>query len=486
MNQSLHELADIFKEICGQQNVLSEPADLAPYGKDETLDLCYPFDLLVKPSSPQDISRILRACSSYGIPVTPRGGGSGVTGGALPAGRGVVLSLERLNKIITIDAVDGYVMAESGVVTAHLCHAVKEAGCYFPVEPTSSGSSFIGGNVASNAGSVKSCKYGKTGEYVLNLEVVLPSGEIIWTGSNLRKNSTGPNLTQLFVGSEGMLGIVTKVVYRLLPPPPEEILVLAAFRDPADACHAVMEIKRSALFPSEVELIGQQALNLTAGFLGEAMPLVNEDISTHLLICLDKRPGNDESLDLAFHILEKYAGDNILVADTQSGKERLRKIRLHIGAAMTGYNRKYRDIDVCIPLSFLHRYMQKVEEIAGEEKLTIACFGHALDGNLHTMAVVDRSDEQGERKIHKAARRIYEYATGIGGVISGEHGIGLLQKEYLLLQYTGGQLQLLNDLKRLFDPKGILNPGKSFTAGQSKMENSVTPGVRVFSENRNP
>lgn len=444
-----------------------DPSETALYEKDETLDLCYPFDILLKPSSPGEISEILRICARYGIPVTPRGGGSGVTGGALPVKRGVVLSMERLNRVIDVNPLDGYVIAEAGVVTATLCQAVREAGGYFPVEPTSSHSSFIGGNVASNAGSVKSCKYGKTGEYVLNLEVVLPSGEIIWTGSNLRKNSSGPNLTQLFVGSEGMLGVITKVVYRLVSPPPGEILVLAAFQNPADACQAVMDIKRSGLFPSEVELIGRRALHLTARFLGEPMPMVNDSISAHLLVCLDKRPGDHSLTDLAFHILEKYAGENIFVGDTQSEKDRLRKIRLNIGAAMTGQNRKYRDIDVCIPLSCLDRYIRKVEDIGEEQEITIACFGHALDGNLHTMLVVDRVDENGDGKLDRVARSIYEYAATIGGVISGEHGIGLLQKEYLPLQYSRSQLELMNKIKDLFDPAGILNPGKSFTSAQN-------------------
>lgn len=462
MVRTQYEWLDALKTICGEQHVVTDTEELFLYGRDETLDLHFIFDVLVRPASPDEISGILQTCARYGIPVTPRGGGSGVTGGALPVRGGVVLSLERLNKIIEINPLDGYVIAESGVITAGLCRVVEEAGCYFPVEPTSSAFSFIGGNVAMNAGSPRSCRYGKTGEYVLNLEVVLTSGEIIWTGANLRKNSTGPNLTQLFVGSEGMLGIITKVVYRLLPPPADEVLVLAAFNSVDDACRAVLDIKGSSLQPSEVELIGPQALHLTADFLAEPMPMVNDKIAAHLLISLDAAPGADGPLDLAYTILEKYAGENILVADASSGKDKLRRLRLHIGAAMRSGVRKYRDIDICIPLSFLHSYVRKVEEMAADG-ITVACFGHALDGNLHTMLVMEGEDEATAARAERIAREIYSYATEVGGVISGEHGIGILQKEYLGLQYSQGQLALLNRLKKVFDPAGVLNPGKSFT-----------------------
>jgi len=453
----------LFNDICGERYVTTDPAELYPYGKDETLDLHFPFDVLLKPSCPEEISSILRICAEHGIPVTPRGGGSGVTGGALPVRKGIVLSMERLNRIISISPEDGYVKAEAGVLTAELCRAVREIGCYFPVEPTSSASCFIGGNVALNAGSPKSCKYGKTGEYVLNLEVVLGSGEIIWTGSNSRKNSTGLNLTQLFVGSEGMLGVITKVVYRLLPPPPGELVILATFRHLHDACQAVLDIRRSSLSPSEVELIGPEALRLTADHLGDEATMADNHISAHLLIALEEQPGDPVGLDMLCAILEKYTGESILVGQTHSEREHLRRLRLHIGTAMTGNNRKYRDVDVCVPLSCLYQYIMAVKEMADSEHVMVASFGHALDGNLHTMLVTDSGEEGAMDRIDRAAHKIYAYATGIGGVISGEHGIGWLQSRYLGLQFSHKQLDLMNQLKKVFDPDGVLNPGKSFT-----------------------
>ncbi len=464
MRPPIPELASIFHEICGDHCVFTDADQLYSYGQDATMDLRYSFDILLKPSSPEAIAKVLLVCMEYGIPLTARGGGSGVTGAALPVRGGVVLSMERLNKVIAIAPLEGYVIAEAGVVTADLCNAVKGAGYYLPVEPTSSYSSFVGGNVAiTNAGSTKSCKYGKTGEYVLNLEVVLPTGEIFWTGSNMRKNSTGLNLTQLFVGSEGMLGIITKVVYRLIPAPSREILLLAAFRNEEEACRAIVDIKGSALHPCEAELIGMDAVRLTADFLGEPLLLMDHALPVHVLIGIDDGPGIPDSLELAFELLSRYAGENILVAETSQEKERIRRLRLNIGAAMTSGNRRYRDIDICIPLSFLSEYIQKVRAIAVEEEMTIACFGHALDGNLHTMLLSESKSVHEQAKMDRAARKIYSYATGIGGIISGEHGIGFLQKEYLSLQYTNDQLILMNRLKRFFDPKGILNPGKSFT-----------------------
>jgi glycolate oxidase len=456
------DLPGLIAAICGSQHVYTNAEELYPYGMDQTMDLHYPFDILVKPASAEEISGVLRLCNAYGVPLTPRGGGSGVTGGALPVSGGVVLSMERLNKVLSINSLDGFVMAEAGVVTADLCQAVREKGWYLPVEPTSSSISFIGGNIASNAGSINSCKYGKAGEYVLNLEVVLPTGEIIWTGSNLRKNSVGPNLTQLFVGSEGMLGVITKVVCRLLAPPPHETLVLAAFRDIDDSCCAIRDMREAGLLLSAVEYIGEGALRLTRRFLDGILPLADECFAAHLLVGLERGPGEENNLDKVCYILGKYTANDILVGESHAEKEALRRLRLHIGAAMTGDNRKYRDVDVCVPLSFLCRYLTKVAEIAKDSGVTIACFGHALDGNIHTMLVSDRTVDNDEEKFSRIAHKIYEYASAVGGVISGEHGVGLLQKEYIGLQFSEARLCLLGNLKRLFDPKGILNPGKFF------------------------
>lgn len=458
---SKRDIVDILQQICGSLHVFTEADSLYLYGKDETLNFYFPFDILIKPGSAEQVAAVIKVCNRYKIPITPRGGGSGVTGGALPVKGGIVLSTERLNNIISINNTDHYVVAESGVITADLHNAVRQQGLYLPVLPTSGYASFIGGNVAENAGSMSSCKYGVTGDYVLNLEVVLPNGDIIWTGANVSKNVTGLNLTQLFVGSEGTLGIITKVVYRLLPVPPQEVLLLAAFEQLEDACNALAAIRKAGLAPSAAELICSNAIRLTSAFLNEPLPLVKENIEAHLLIGFEPQEGSDNEMIAATGILEQYTREDILLAQSQTEKELLQKLRFGIGKALTAYNMKYRDIDACVPLSELYNYIRQAEEICQQYDVPMVCFGHALDGNMHTMLLVNEvALVADEKNIQKAVAAIYACAIGYGGVISGEHGIGLLQKEFMPMQFPAPHLSLLQNIKSLFDPNGILNPGK--------------------------
>lgn len=462
----LSEISDHLSKICGNQHVFTSAEELFFYGMDQTLDLHFPFDVLVKPGTADEIASVLKVCNTYKIPVTPRGGGSGVTGGALPVRGGVVLSLERLNKIIKVDKTDAYVIAEAGVVTADLCREVEKSGLCFPVEPSSSHFSFIGGNVAENAGSIRSCKYGTTTQYVLNLEVVLADGTIIWTGANVRKNVTGLNLTQLFVGSEGVLGIITKVVYRLLPAQGLTVSLLAAFEDVQSACNAVIDIRRSAIFPSAVELIGHNALKITAEYLKEPLPLMSQEVKAHLLLEFqhhNKEMLNDE-IDRTVAVIEKYIPpEDILFADNDTGRKQLWKLRFSIGNAIKNDASDYRDIDISVPLSFLYQYIGGVEEICARNNIAVAWFGHAMDGNLHTMLLTKKRDRLNGYNINETAiREIYTYAISNGGVISGEHGIGFLQKEFMDIQFSVSHLALIKKIKALFDPNGILNPGKLF------------------------
>lgn len=456
---SLQALSDAFKSVCGHSYVTMNACDKHEYGHDETLDLNFPFDILVKPGSAGEIASIMELCNRHKVPVTPRGGGSGVTGGALPVKGGVVLSLERLNRIISISSLDRYVVAESGVITAELCQAVEQAGLYFPVIPSSSMMSFIGGNVAENAGSIASCKYGITSQYVINLEIVLPSGEIIWTGANVVKNATGINLTQLFVGSEGILGIITKVVYRLLSRPQKEIFMLAGFASIQNAYNAVVSIRQSGVSPAAVELIGNDALRLTSAYLSGSSPLAGPGIKAQLLIGLH---GSDsivsDDADIINNLIAKYTEEEILIGISEQEKAMLSKLRLNIGNAMTQGDLTYRDVDACVPLSSLLEFIQHVERVCKEHAISVIYFGHALDGNLHTMLLV--KEPKTEKMLNKALQEIYKYAVDLGGVISGEHGIGLLQKEYMSIQFSDSQLRLMNHVKFLFDPNNILNPSK--------------------------
>jgi glycolate oxidase len=454
-------LLDAFIEISGKENVLIFSEDIAYYGSDQTGNYKFLFDLLIKPSSPDEISEIFKLCNKHQISVTPRGGGSGVTGGSLPVQGGIVLSLERLNKIISINKLDGFVIAESGVISKDLCDAVEEAGLYFPVSPSSSSFSFIGGNVAENAGSVRTCKYGSTDKYVLNLEVVLPTGDIIWTGANVAKNSTGLNLTRLFVGSEGILGVITKVVYALVKKPKYKMTLLAAFESLEDACGAIALIKQSDTSPAAVELICDNALKITNEYLGGKSPSIHENTKANLLVELNEI--NEailiESIEIIRLILEKYTRKDILVGYSSSEREKLWNLRYNIGNALKHQNRSYRDIDICIPVSMLCPYITHVESICNKNGVPVVCFGHAFDGNMHIMLVQYPNNEYDDN-IDLVLNEIYSYAISIGGVISGEHGIGFLQKKFMDIQFSQQNLRLMKEIKQIFDPNAILNPGK--------------------------
>lgn len=451
--------------ICGDRYVVTDTDLLYAYGKDQTLDLHFPFDILVKPGTPAEIAAIMKLANQHRIPVTPRGGGSGVTGGALPVKRGIVLSLERLDRIVGVHPADSYIVAESGAITEEVCKAAAAHGLYFPVAPSSAAYSFVGGNVAENAGSIYSCRYGTTSHYVLNLEVVLPSGDIIWTGANVMKNATGLNLTQLFTGSEGTLGIITKVVYRLLPAPLHETSLLAAFNSTEAACSALAAIKQSVVQPAAAELIGRRALEVTAAFLPGPLPLVNDHVQAHVLLHLQENSEAAmwEAIEKTAAILEPYTTEEILTGSSASERERLWQVRFNIGAALTAGNRRYRDIDIAVPLSGLYDYIQEVEKICAAHQVPVASFGHALDGNLHTMLQLDaQQNAEEDDRVEQAVQAIYAYAIRNGGVISGEHGIGLIQQPLMNLQFTAPHLALMQGIKQLFDPNGILNPGKIF------------------------
>ena len=257
-------LIEVLINISGEENVFADEESVNFYGHDETEKLNYPPDVIVKPSSTEEISKILKYCNEHLIPVTPRGAGTGLSGGAIPHNGGVVISTEKLNKILKIDERNLQVITEPGVITEVLQNAVKEKGLFYPPDPASRGSCFIGGNISENSGGPKAVKYGVVKDYVLNLEVVLSTGEIIWTGANVLKNSTGYNLTQLIVGSEGTLGIVTKIVLRLIPLPKYDLLMLAPFASLEKASEAVSAIFRAGFTPSALELVEIDALNIVS------------------------------------------------------------------------------------------------------------------------------------------------------------------------------------------------------------------------------
>ncbi|MDU0370376.1 FAD-binding oxidoreductase [Hymenobacter endophyticus] len=435
----------------------------ANYGRDHTEDLHFAPDVVLRPGNAEEVSQIVRLCHEHHIPVTPRGAGTGLSGGALPIHQGVLLSTERLNRILEIDERNLQATVEPGVVNEVFQNAVKEVGLFYPPDPASKGSCSLGGNLAHSSGGPKAVKYGTTKDYVLNLQVVLPTGELIWTAANTLKNSTGYNLTQLMIGSEGTLGIITKVVFRLLPYPKHNILMLVPFRQEAQAAEAVSAVFRAGIIPSGMEFMEREAIVWSSEYLKIPLTLP-EDIRAHLLIELDGQDLDQlyKEAEAVYGVLEGYDIDEILLADTAGQKDDLWRIRRNIGNSVR-YNSVYKEEDTVVPRAELPTLLAGVKEIGRRYGFTSVCYGHAGDGNLHVNIIRGNlDDEMWNVGLRQPITEIFELCVKLGGTISGEHGIGLVQKGYIGIALKEANLNLMRGIKHVFDPHGILNPGKIF------------------------
>ena len=458
------EHIDAFKDIVGKDYVFVDEEVLGQYAHDETEDLHFMPDVVVKPSTAQEISAILRICNQHRIPVTPRGAGTGLSGGALPHLGGVLLSIERLNRIIEIDERNLQVITEPGVITEVLQDAVKEKGLFYPPDPSSRGSCMIGGNIAENSGGPKAVKYGVVKDYVLNLEVVLPTGEITWTGANVLKNATGYNLTQLMVGSEGTLGIVTKAVLKLIPLPKHDLLMLVPFKNAENACAAVSAIFMAGYTPSAMEFMERDALEWVMRFVDNCIVNIEEETQAHLLIEVD---GNDmdvlmKEMEGISEVVMQFDCGEILFADDAKQKEELWKLRRRVGEAVKSHS-VYKEEDTVVPRAELPVLLKGVKDIGRKYGFHSVCYGHAGDGNLHVNIIRgELSEEQWNGSLKTGIVEIFELVKRLGGTISGEHGIGLVQKEYLPIVFDDVQMRLMKQIKKIFDPNHILNAGKIF------------------------
>ncbi|MDB4324446.1 FAD-binding protein [Crocinitomicaceae bacterium] len=452
-----------FSELIGDRCSINSN-DLIKYSHDETEDLSILPSVVLKPESTEEVSKIMRYCHSNKICVTPSGARTGLSGGAIPLFGGVALSLEKMAKIISIDENNLQVTTEPGVITQVLQEAVKEKGLFYPPDPASKGSCFIGGNVSENSGGPKAVKYGVTSDYVLNLEVVLPNGEIIWTGANVLKNATGYNLTQLMVGSEGTLGIITKIVLRLIPHPTTDLLLLVPFFSAEKACEAVSSIFKEGITPSGLEFMERDALIWTQDFLKDNSIDIADNHQAHLLIEVDGFNSEVlmEECTKIMNVLETYETGEILFAESQAQKDTLWKLRRSVGEAVKA-NSVYKEEDTVVPRYQLPQLLSHLKRIGEEFGFKSICYGHAGDGNLHINILKgELTNDQWDNEISKAIRLLFEEVVKLGGTLSGEHGIGLVQKQYMDIAFDSMTLQLMKSIKHLFDEKGILNPGKIF------------------------
>jgi glycolate oxidase len=453
-----------FKNIVGENHVQADEETLNRYAHDETENLHYLPDVVVKPRTAEEISAIMKICNKEKIPVTPRGAGTGLSGGALPHLGGVVLSTERMNSILEIDERNMQVTTEPGVITEVLQMTVIEKGLFYPPDPASRGSCFIGGNISENSGGPKAVKYGVVKDYVLNLQVVLPTGEIIWTGANVLKNSTGYNLTQLLVGSEGTLGIVTKIVLRLIPHPKYDLLMLVPFKKLEQAGEAVSAIFRAGFVPSAMELVEIDALKIVSQMLGNTAVPITDDTEAHLIIEVD---GNNmdvlmSEMEAISELMGQYDIGEIYFADDAQQKAELWKMRKKVGELVkqAGYSIEE---DTVVPRAELPALIKLVKELGREYNFESVCFGHAGDGNLHIRIRKEGTpNSYGDDGMNKIIRVLFTEVKKLGGTLSAEHGIGLIQKSFMDIVFEEKQLELMRQIKKAFDPNNILNAEKIF------------------------
>ena len=452
-----------FQEIVGASNVTTDKDQLFNYSHDETEDISHLPEVVIKPRTTKEVSLIMKYCNDHKIPVTPCGARTGLSGGAIPVHSGVSLSMERFNSIIEIDKRNLQATVEPGVINEVFRQEVEKNNLFYPPDPASKGSCFLGGNVAENAGGPKALKYGVTKDYVLNLEIVLPTGEILWTGANVLKNSTGYNLTQLMIGSEGTLAIVTKIVFKLIPLPSKDITMLVSFSSIEKACAAVSAVFRAGITPSALEFIERDAIDWTLKYSDFDIS-IKDDVKAHLLIEVD---GND--LDVLYNecekidqVMQEFDCNDVLIADTRKEKDQLWKLRRSISEAVKN-NSIYKEEDTVVPRAELPKLIQGVKSIGKKYGFKSVCYGHAGDGNLHVNIIKgDMSDDDWNNQLKIGIREIFELTKNLGGTISGEHGIGLVQKEYVDVVFDEKTITLQKQIKNLFDPNNILNPSKIF------------------------
>jgi glycolate oxidase len=438
--------------------VLDRPGDLERYAAD-ALGVGEPPDLAVTPDSTEEISIVARLCHEHRVPLVVRGAGTGYTGGAVPTAGGVVLSMERLNRIIEIDEVNLLAVVEPNVITGDLQRAVEAVGLFYPPDPASLDMSSIGGNVAECAGGPRAFKYGVTKRYVLALEAVLPGGAVIHTGSKAVKNVVGYDLTQLLTGSEGTLAIITRITLRLIPKPPARETIGASFASIDGAVDAVTALLNERVVPAAIELIDADSLRAAEAYAGKSLA---EGEALLIVECDGTPAAVEEEIGRVKRACSAVGAVQIRRAASDADRAELWTVRRQVSLALRATGLDKINHDVVVPRGRIPELFEAVDELRRAFALDIACFGHAGDGNIHVNFMIHRDNPDEVARSKKAELLLFERVVRLEGSISGEHGIGFAKKAYLSLELDAAQIELLKRVKAAFDPHGILNPGKIF------------------------
>ncbi|CUS90328.1 glycolate oxidase [Candidatus Kryptonium thompsonii] len=448
------------EEIVGRENVLTSIENRIAYSYDATPTFASLPDAIVIPQTPEQISRILKLANEENFIVVPRGSGTSLSGGVVPLPNSIVLLMNRWRKILEIDRENLTALVEPGVITAHLHQEVEKYGLFYPPDPGSMTISTIGGNVAENAGGLRGLKYGVTKNYVLGLEVVLPTGEIINVGGKNVKDVAGYNLKDVLIGSEGTLGIFTKILLKLIPKPQSYKTMIAFFNSLSDAGKTVADIIASHIMPATLEFLDNTTIKCVEDYAHLGLPV---NAGALLLIEVDGHPAQvEEEAEKIEKICIKNGATDYKIAKSESEALNLKTARRAAFAALARVKPTTILEDATVPRSFIPEMVEKIQQIANKYQIIIGNFGHAGDGNLHPTALTDERDKEEMKRVEQAFEEIFDYAIKLGGTITGEHGVGLAKKRFLEKQFSNAAIDFMKNIKRVLDPNNILNAGKIF------------------------
>jgi len=453
------EQRNVLEAIVGKEHVFSSPEDLITYAFDASAPNMDVAPLaIVRPGNRDEVSEILKYANQRGIPIVPRGSGTGLAGATVPASGSIVLLMTRMNQILEVDEANLTALVEPGVITAQLAEAVEAKGLFYPPDPGSMAVSTLGGNVAHNSGGLRGLKYGVTRDYVIGLEVILASGDVLTTGGKCKKDVAGYNLTSLFIGSEGTLGVVTQILIRLIPLPETQRTAMAFFDDIETAAQVVSEIIAAHIIPVTLELLDAISIRCVDDYAKLNLP---RDMGAMLLIEVDGAADVvDREIDQVGKICQRNHAQRLEIAQDKSHADQLKAARRSTLAALA--RRKPTTIleDVTVPRDKIPEMVRQIRKTANDHRVEIAIFGHAGDGNLHPTGMTDARDEEELRRVEMAFEEIFKAALSLGGTITGEHGVGLKKRHVLPLKMGATGMTTMLAIKRALDPNNILNPGK--------------------------